>query len=93
MPDDFVDDLLNGELRLRLDPAPLLPVRCDACGKDFSQLPDSGGIFWFDERLIGPCCAARWERVAGNFASVDELITARCPAGKSFADWVREEVR
>jgi hypothetical protein len=66
-------------------------VECDLCAKDLTNDPTSGG-FMFGPKGVGPCCAARLEATARRVGE-EAYITARCPEGKSFADWIREDIR
>lgn len=66
-------------------------VLCDDCGEDFTDSPAVGGIL-FVSRACCPSCAPRWEANAKKYGE-DRYIRARCPEGKSFADWVREDLR
>ena len=66
-------------------------VLCDDCSKDFTDLPDKGGIL-FTSKAICPECAPKWEASAKRFNETKH-IRAICPEGKSFADWVREDLR
>lgn len=66
-------------------------VVCDDCNKDFTDLPDTGGLL-FQSKAIGPCCQQTWIDGAVKHNETN-FIRAICPAGKSFADWVREDVR
>jgi hypothetical protein len=62
-------------------------VLCDACNTDLTSDPRSGG-FLFGSYGYGPCCAD--ERLASiRGYSEEHFIRARCPAGVSFADWIR----
>jgi len=67
-------------------------VECDGCGKNFTDSPESGGLYGFGTKAYGPCCEAEMVRLAKQYNEEHE-IRARCPAGKSFADWVREDLR
>jgi hypothetical protein len=66
-------------------------VLCDDCGGDFTFRDDVGGIL-FVSRALCPSCAVRWEAGAEKDGEL-EFIRARCPEGKSFADWVRQDLR
>lgn len=66
-------------------------VICDLCDKDFTDLPDQGG-FLFLSKGVCPDCAPRFEAKVKEFQE-EEFIRARCPPGKSFADWIREDCR
>lgn len=66
-------------------------VLCDDCNKDYTDLPEKGGIL-FGSKAIGPCCSSKWIRNAAKYSEMSH-IKKRCPTDKSFADWVREDVR
>lgn len=66
-------------------------VNCDDCNGDFTDSKESGGIH-FCGRALCPACAPKWEKVAKE-NSEERFITARCPEGMSFADWVRDVLR
>lgn len=66
-------------------------VYCDDCSRDFTDDPATGGLL-FQSKAIGPCCSARWESGARKYGE-ERFIRARCPEGKAFADWVREDLR
>lgn len=62
-------------------------VLCDRCCTDMTDDPRSGG-FLFDSAAYGPCCAD--EALASIRGYCEESrIRGWCPAGVSFADWVR----
>ena len=66
-------------------------VFCDSCGEDWTERKETGG-FLFGSYAYCPECAPR------NLARIKQYgeewhIKARCPEGKSFADWVREDLR
>ena len=63
-------------------------VVCDGCNQDFTHSGDCGG-FIFGSYGYGPCCASRMLADIVRFGEED-YIRARCPEGKSFADFVRE---
>lgn len=63
-------------------------VVCDWCDKDFTDSAETGG-FIFESKATCPCCAARLETGAKKHGE-ERFIRARCPGGKSFADFVRE---
>lgn len=79
----------TGMTRITIHPGRI--VVCDACNKEWTDSPESGGIM-FRSWAVGPCCA---DRMTHNAVKYDEEsnIRARCPEGKSFADWVREDIR
>jgi hypothetical protein len=62
-------------------------VLCDFCDEDLTADPRSGG-FIFSSSGVGPCCADRREVSIRGYGE-ERYITARCPEGVSFADWVR----
>jgi hypothetical protein len=66
-------------------------VVCDTCYIDYTDRPDSGGLIW---KAFGSmaCCPACEPDHLRRMKELDEeyLILARCPAEKSFADFVRE---
>ena len=62
-------------------------VQCDACGEDWTDRLESGGLL-FGSYAYCPMCAKRAERRA-NYYGESHCITDRCPADMSFADWVR----
>lgn len=70
---------------------PMQEVVCDGCNKDFTESMESGGI-QFETKAFGPCCQESVERSAEKYKET-HFIKARCPEGKSFADWVREDLR
>lgn len=66
-------------------------VVCDLCNKDFTDSDESGG-FLFGGKAVGPCCSEKF------LATVKECreehhIVADCPKDRSFANWVREDLR
>ena len=63
-------------------------VICDKCDGDFTDSPAVGG-FIFGSYAYCPNCAPM---ALANIRSYNEegYIKARCPEGKSFADFVRE---
>lgn len=67
-------------------------VQCDGCGKEFTDSTESGGIYGLGTKAYGPCCAAATLASAAKYGEL-EFIKAHCPPGKSFADWVREDLR
>jgi hypothetical protein len=62
-------------------------VLCDFCDEDLTTDSRSGG-FMFSSMAAGPCCAAEKEKSIRGYRE-ERFITARCPEGVSFADWVR----
>ena len=62
-------------------------VVCDGCDTDLTDDPRTGG-FLFGTYAFGPCCAdARLTRIYELSEQLD--ITSFCPAGETFADWIR----
>lgn len=66
-------------------------VLCDFCAKDFTNSTTEGGIY-FGSYATCPECAPKIEADARKYGEVGH-IRARCPAGMSFADWVRDVLR
>lgn len=66
-------------------------VLCDDCGDDYTDSPDQGG-FLFLSKAICPECAPDYEKCIAEHGE-EHHIRGRCPVGKSFADWVREDLR
>ena len=66
-------------------------VVCDICNKALTNSKKSGG-FYFSGYAICPYCAEEKEKTIIKYGE-EEYITARCPKNKSFADWVREDLR
>lgn len=66
-------------------------VFCDLCGQDMTDMPDQGGFLFATKTICPDCAPAYEERLI--FHNEQQHIRARCPVGKSFADWVREDLR
>jgi hypothetical protein len=66
-------------------------VACDWCNKDFTDSNKSGG-FMFSGYATCPDCAEEKERTIKEYGE-EQYITARCPKDKSFADWIRDDIR
>lgn len=62
-------------------------VVCDWCSKEWSDSETEGG-FLFAGKATCPECAAEMEAAAVAYGE-QGFITARCPPGQSFADFVR----
>src|SRR5579863_4016907 len=62
-------------------------VVCDSCDKDYTDLPDQGGIV-VGSYGYGPCCAARMLDGLRRYNEMHAL-RARCPPGQSYADFIR----
>ena len=58
-------------------------VLCDSCNKEFTESNESGGI-QVGSSAFGPCCENRFKGKKKN---------PKCPEGKSFANWVKEDLR
>lgn len=65
-------------------------VVCDDCNADYTELPDKGGIS-FHGRAICPECQQRWIQSAEKYNEDGDIIYN--DTAKSFADWVREDLR
>lgn len=61
-------------------------VVCDICGNDYTGKQDSGG-FIFGSYAYCPQCAASRIKDIRRF-NEEHMIRARCPEGKSFAEFV-----
>ncbi len=66
-------------------------VFCDLCNADKTDCPQSGG-FMFQSKAICPDCCDAFEKTAKQYNEL-HFIRARCPPNKSFADWVRQDLR
>lgn len=66
-------------------------VFCDDCSEDFTESDQSGGLL-FQSKAICPDCAPMWEDLAKKYGE-ERFIRALCPESKSFANWVREDLR
>ena len=80
---------LDGVTVETIHPGPL--VFCDDCGDDWTERTESGGIL-FQSKALCPECAPKWERNAAKYGE-QRFIRGRCPQGKAYADWVREDLR
>jgi hypothetical protein len=67
-------------------------VLCDICGEDWSNRQETGGIYGFMTKAICPDCAPRIEESAKRYGE-EQYLLERCPLNKSFAQWVREDLR
>jgi len=63
-------------------------VACDRCNNDSDK---SGGIL-FSGYVYCPDCAVEMEKTIKKYDE-EKHIKARCPEGKSFHDWVIQDVR
>ncbi len=66
-------------------------VYCDYCNEDCTDSKESGGLL-FGSYAACPTCAPNIEASAKLHGETNR-IRARCPAGKPFSDWVRQELR
>lgn len=66
-------------------------VFCDYCSKDYTNSDASGGLL-FGSKGACPECAERVEAGARKYNEMD-WIKDRCPEGKSFRDWILQDVR
>lgn len=67
-------------------------VVCDCCGADWTDRPESGGCYGLMTKAYCPDCAPRIIEIARAEGEY-HLIKAFCPPEKSFADWVRQDLR
>lgn len=74
---------------IKVDPGNI--VLCDSCNEDYTESEESGGIL-FRSYAYCPKCAKRAEKSAKKYGE-EHYIRARCPSNKSFANWVREDLR
>ena len=62
-------------------------VLCDSCNKDYTDSDEQGGFLFGTNNTYCPDCApSALERIKGY--GEDKYITAYCPAGMSFKDFV-----
>ncbi len=66
-------------------------VICDLCGVDYTDSSQSGGVF-FAGKAVCPECSPTLVVSAKKY-NEEKYIKATCPESKSFADWVREDLR
>lgn len=62
-------------------------VICDLRDTDYTDSQESGG-FLMQSNAVCPKCTPKWLQLLKDFHE-EYLIVARCPAGQSFADFVR----
>jgi hypothetical protein len=67
-------------------------VLCDGCNKDWTDRPESGGVYGLGTKAFCPDCAPQIMADAKRFNEL-QFIRARCPPEMSFADWVRNVLR
>lgn len=63
-------------------------VVCDICSKDYTNRPDSGG-FVFGDKGCCPKCSSQFLITIKSYGE-EKYIKAYCPAGESFADFIRK---
>src|SRR5258708_3980192 len=63
-------------------------VVCDQCTADYTSRDDRGGIIFGSNAFCPTCTPKMLVDVARHHE--EHFIRARCPADKSFADFVRE---
>ena len=80
----------TGATHINLDPG--RNVFCDDCDGDWTDRPESGGIYGFGSKAICPECTPKWIKDAERYGELHH-IKARCPEEMSFADWVRNVIR
>ena len=80
-----VEQLPDGSTRITLEPG--RRVVCDSCDEEWTDRPESGGLL-FQSKAICPECISKWEADIERFGE-QRYIRGHCPAGVSFADWVR----
>ncbi len=83
------EDGEDGFVRYVTHPGQL--VFCDFCGEDWTERTESGGLL-FQSKAVCPDCTPRSLKSIAEFHE-EHLIKDRCPEGKSFADWVRDDLR
>ena len=66
-------------------------VLCDLCNGDFTKSTRTGG-FLFGSKAVCPDCAPAFEKSVREYGE-EHYIRGRCPDGKSFADWCRDDLR
>ena len=66
-------------------------VYCDNCEADYTNSDDKGGIL-FQSKAICPKCTPTFKASIVRYKE-EKFIRAKCPKNKSFADWVRQDLR
>lgn len=74
---------------IEVDPGDV--VVCDLCNKNWTTSDKSGG-FLFGSNAVCPDCEDEFLATVKKCRET-HLIRAQCPEGKSFADWVRDDLR
>lgn len=72
-----------------IDPGNL--VFCDYCGDDWTERTESGGIL-FGSKAVCPTCTPKTLASIKGYGE-EWNIRSRCPDGKSYSDWVRQDLR
>ena len=67
-------------------------VICDGCSEDWTDRPEAGGVYGLETKAFCPDCAPGIETLVQRYGEEDHIY-ARCPPDKSFADWVRDDLR
>lgn len=62
-------------------------VFCDLCSEDYTERTEAGG-FLFGSKAVCPGCAPRFRKDVDGYGE-SHYIKGECPAGMSFADWIR----
>ena len=66
-------------------------VLCDWCNKEWTNNPISGGFIFSGYATCPECAESKIEGIRKY--DEEEYITDRCPEDKSFADWIRDDIR
>lgn len=66
-------------------------VVCDYCGEDYTESEEHGGLL-FQSKAVCPKCTPRTMELVRQYHE-ERFIRGVYPEGKSFADWIREDVR
>ena len=66
-------------------------VLCDMCGTDYTKSDVKGGIT-FGSKAVCPLCTPKIIASA-KVHGESGYIKSRCPEDKTFANWVREDLR
>lgn len=94
MSNDLIKDLTEifGDMQvIDLSGSAGNTVLCDICNTDYTDSKETGGIL-FGSYAVCPKCAPKMELDAKKY-NEEKYIASRCPENKSFADWVREDLR
>lgn len=62
-------------------------VACDVCGEDYTENTETGGFIFGSYAYCPKCAVDGLQKIKGY--GEEHLIKAKCPADKSFADFVR----